>query len=171
MLGAQQFSQQFSLFSVELQMPVLAIGIAACIWQVGQKLASGFEALSADNAKLRKMRALQQGRSAELQIKHLQQVSELKILVGALLTSSKLQEFTATSAGGNIIRSFMRLSEKLAYIEARFMNVTMDEPDAMRQVLQSLNGSADFEQMVKSVSAVTELWVSARQRFGELPHK
>ena len=111
MLGAQQFSLQFSFFSAEMQMPVLAIGIAACIWQVGQKLASGFEALSADNAKSREMLALQQERSAELQIKHLQQVSELKILVGALLTSSKLPEFTTTYPGGNIIRFMVKLGE------------------------------------------------------------
>ena len=93
------------------------------------------------------------------------QLGDLKVLSGGSLVSSLSKEFGMTFPGGNVIRSFMKLVEKISYCEIRMMHLVLDGREAQRQVGQKLEGETDFKKMLASVVEIGEIYVSARIRF------
>ena len=109
--------------------------------------------------------------STDVRIQQLQEISELEVLIGALLATATSSEFSITCADGNLIRCLMKVFEKVGYVETRLMNLVLDEHEAIRQISQVLQTADSTEMMATQVEQIGELWVSARQRTKDTPCK
>ena len=88
----------------------------------------------------------------EMHFKELiQKIQEMKIMAGAQMCSQFSSEFTHTFPGGNVIRSFMKIVEKLSYIEIRMMHMLFDDREAQRQIAQILESQTDLKKMTEQV--------------------
>ena len=103
------------------------------------------------------------------QIKH--DMAKVSELLSFQMQSLKVIEFGINKAGGNKIRQGMKVVEKLSYLEMRMMNVTLDDPEVIRQIGQGLEGASDAEQMVEDIAKIGELWISARVRCQDIAPK
>ena len=63
----------------------------------------------------------------------------------------------------------MKVVEKVSYVEARVMNLVLDEHEAIRHISQVLHTADSTEMMATQVEQIGELWVSARQRTKDTP--
>ena len=104
-------------------------------------------------------------KSSEISLEMLKEIGDMKILLSSSLVSEKSMEFTQIFPAGNQIRSFMKIVEKLSYLEIRFMNLLLDGHEAQRRLSQDLADCSSFSQMKEAGKNNANEFVSARLRF------
>ena len=130
--------------------------------QMGEKMTEKImKKLELEMLKVRE----QQAAEKELQLQIFKEISEMKIFMADVMMKIGSQEFCMTLPGGNQVRSFMKVVEKLSYLEIRFMNLLLDSHEAKRKLGQDLEKAMSFTQMKTSGIQIADEFISARLRF------